>query len=147
MEIVARLSDRPSAERDLSFLFRMAHANALTARTMLESLCKAQHLGSESAVRAAGYLLRQDTDRLDLQRRLLDVVRSTKREELRGLALAVLHAARPEAAMDVAPDFVRSRQLQNAVFSTLVRLEQKGRPVADLLSEPVYRRGQLGWLD
>jgi len=98
-------------------------------------------------VRAAGYLLREDGDRLDLQRRLLDVVRSTKWEELRGLALAALQGSRPEVAADAAPDFVRSRQLQNAVFSALVRLAQKGRPVSDLLSEPVYRRGQLGWLD
>ena len=147
VEIVSRLSDRPSAERDLSFLFRMAAAKTTTARPMLETLCNSQPLTSECAVRAAGYLLREDGDRLDLQRRLLDVVRSTKWEELRGLALAALQGSRPEVAADAAPDFVRSRQLQNAVFSALVRLAQKGRPVSDLLSEPVYRRGQLGWLD
>jgi hypothetical protein len=147
MELVSRLSDRPSAERDLSFLFRMAHANAPTSRPMLEALCKPQHLGNEPSIRAAGYLLRHDHDRVDLQRRLADVVRSTKREELRGLAFAVLHAARPEAACELGVDFARSRQLQNAVFFTLVRLEQQGRRVTDLLSEPVYRRGQLGWLD
>jgi hypothetical protein len=147
VELVARLSDRPSAERDLSFLFRMAEARAATARSMLEALCKTQHLANENAIRAAGYLLRDDAERGELQRRLLEVVRSTKREELRGLALAALQGARPEVAADVAPDFARSRQLQNAVFSTLVRLAQKGCLATDLLSEPVYRRGQLGWLD
>jgi hypothetical protein len=147
LEIVSRLSDRPSAERDLSFLFRLAAAKIATARPMLEALCNVQHLSNESAVRAAGYLLREDGDRLDLQRRLLDVARSTKWEELRGLALAALQGSRPEVAQDAALDFVRSRQLQNAAFSALVRLAQKGRPVSDLISEPVYRRGQLGWLD
>lgn len=147
VEIVSRLSDRPSAERDLSFLFRMAEARVATARHMLETLCSSQYLATESAVRAAGYLLREDGDRTDLQRRLVDVVRSTKWEEMRGLALAALHGSRPQVAADAAPDFARSRQLQNAVFSALVRLAQRGRAVSDLLSEPVYRRGQLGWLD
>lgn len=147
VEMVSRLSDRPSAERDLSFLFRMAAARIATARPMLEALCSSQHLGNECAVRAAGYLLREDGDRSDLQRRLLDVVRSAKQEDLRGLALAALQGSRPDVAANATPDFVRSRQLQNTVFSALVRLAQKGRPVSDLLSEPVYRRGQLGWLD
>lgn len=147
VEVVARLSDRPSAERDLSFLFRMAEARVVTARPMLEALCKSQHLSSENAIRAAGYLLRQEPERADLHRRLLDVVRSTKREELRGLALAALQGARPAPAPEILPDFARSRQLQNAVFAALVRLAQKDCPVADLLAEPVYRRAQLGWLD
>jgi hypothetical protein len=146
VEIVSRLSDRPSAERDLSFLFRMAKAKATTTRPMLETLSKEPQLSNENAVRAAGYLLK-DGDREDLQRRLLELVRSTKREDLRGLALAALHVARPQTVADFAPDFSRSRQLQNAVFSALVRLAQKGQSTKDLLSEPVYRRGQLGWLD
>jgi hypothetical protein len=146
VEIVSRLSDRPSAERDLSFLFRMARARATTTRPMLETLLKEPQLSNENAVRAAGYLLK-DADRDDLHRRLLELVRSTKREDLRGLALAALHTAKPEAVADSTPDFSRSRQLQNAIFSALVRLAQKGLSTRDLLSEPVYRRGQLGWLD
>jgi hypothetical protein len=146
VEVVARLSDRPSSERDLSFLFRMAQARADVTKPMLEMLCKGPHLANENAVRAAGFLLRID-DRDDLQRRLVEVVRTTRFEELRGLALAALHGARPQVAADLSPDFARNRQLQNAVFSALVRLAQQGHHHQDLLSEPVYRRGQLGWLD
>jgi len=147
VEVVARLSDRPSSARDLTFLFRMAASGAASSRPMLEALCKSQHLANENAVRAAGYLLREDADRTQLQRHLLDVVRSTKRDELRGLALAALQGARPDVAAEVALDFARSRQLQNAVFSTLVRLAHRGFPTTDLISEPIYRRAQLGWLD
>ena len=146
LEVVARLSDRPSAERDLTFLFRMAQMQEPTTRPMLEALAKEPQATSENAVRAAGYLLMQ-ADRQDLQRRLLELVRSTKREELRGLALAALHAARPAAVADQAFDFTRNRQLQNAVFAALVRLAQRGHASNNLLSEAIYRRGQLGWLD
>ncbi len=146
LEIVARLSDRPSAERDLSFLFRMANAKAPATRPMLESLARTPLLAHENAVRAASYLLRQE-DREDLQRRLLELVKSTKREELRGLALAGLYEARPALVQECLPDFSRSQQLQNAIFSALVRLAHKGQRSDELLSEPVYRRAQLGWLD
>jgi hypothetical protein len=40
LELVARLSDRPSADRDTTFLFRMARAGATVTRAMLEALCK-----------------------------------------------------------------------------------------------------------
>ncbi len=146
LEIVARLSDRPSAERDLSFLFRMAKAKAPATRPMLESLARVPLLANENAVRAASCLLRQG-ERDDLERRLIELVKSTKREELRGLALAGLYEARPAVVDEFLPDFSRSRQLQNAIFSALVRLARKGRCTQELLSEPVYRRAQLGWLD
>jgi hypothetical protein len=82
-----------------------------------------------------------------LQRRLVDLVVSTKREELRGLALAALHASLPKLAAELLPDFSRSRKLQNAVWFALVRLAQFGQFKMDVLSEPIFRRGQLGWLD
>ncbi len=146
LEVVARLSDRPSAERDLSFLFRMAKAKAPTTRAMLESLTRTPLLAHENAIRAAAYLLKLE-DREDIQRRLIDLVKSTKREELRGLALAALYEARPAIVEELLPDFSRSRQLQNAIFSAMVRLAQKRQCTQELVSEPVYRRAQLGWLD
>jgi len=146
LEVVARLSDRPSAERDLSFLFRMAETNAPSTRAMLDSLTRAPVLVHENAVRAASYLLRQEP-REELFRRLLELVKSTKREELRGIALAALYEVRPSMVEDALPDFSRSRQLQNAIFSALVRLAQSGQLADGLLTEPVFRRAQLGWLD
>ena len=103
-------------------------------------------LANETAVRAASFLLQQQ-DREDLLRRLIELVRSTKREELRGLALAAVYNARPTIADEILHDFSRSRQLQNAIFFALVRLAQSGTFAEELLSESVFRRAQLGWLD
>jgi hypothetical protein len=146
LEIVARLSDRPSAERDLSFLFRMARTKAPSTRAMLESLVQVPLLANEAAVRSASFLLQQE-DRDDILRRLVELVRSTKREELRGLALAAVYNARPTMVDEILHDFSRSRQLQNAIFFALVRLAQTGSFSEELLSESVFRRAQLGWLD
>ena len=113
---------------------------------MLDNLTRAPVLAHENAVRAASYLLKQEP-REELFRRLLELVKSTKREELRGMALAALYEARPAMVEDALPDFSRSRQLQNAIFSALVRLAQSGQLADGLLTEPVFRRAQLGWLD
>src|SRR6185437_15304371 len=89
VELVARLSDRPSADRDTTFLFRMAHARAAVAKPMLEALARALPLDSEVAVRAALFLAR-DHERDDLKPALIEVAASSKKEELRGLATAAL---------------------------------------------------------
>jgi hypothetical protein len=146
LELLARLSDRPSAERDLSFLFRMAEAGLASTKPMLESLVKSPVLSSELSIRAAGYLLR-DYQRGDLERRLVDVVRSAKREPLRGLALAVLHDARQKNMPEISLDFARSRQIHTATWSWLVRLADHRKTNGPITTEPVYRRLQLGWLD
>ncbi|HEY5374072.1 MAG TPA: hypothetical protein VIK01_10315, partial [Polyangiaceae bacterium] len=52
LELVARLSDRPSADRDTTFLFRLARRRVPAARPMLEALTKGP-LGDESSLRAA----------------------------------------------------------------------------------------------
>ena len=57
VELVARLSDRPSADRDTTFLFRLARHKAPAARAMLENLAKSP-LSDESGVRAALHLAR-----------------------------------------------------------------------------------------
>jgi hypothetical protein len=113
---------------------------------MLEGLTQTPLLAHENAIRAAAHLLKHEA-REEIQRRLVDLVKSTKREALRGLALAALYEARPAVVKEILPDFSRSRRLQNAIFSALVRLAQQGLFTQDLLSEPVYRRAQLGWLD
>jgi hypothetical protein len=67
IELVARLSDRPSANRDMTFLFRMASAKVKSARPMMEAMTKTLPLPDENAVRAALYLAR-DHGRDDLRR-------------------------------------------------------------------------------
>ncbi|MDB4942733.1 MAG: hypothetical protein JWP97_2267 [Labilithrix sp.] len=56
VELVARLSDRPSADRDTTFLFRMARARALSCKPMLEGLLK----GSAAIGDRAGAPISQD---------------------------------------------------------------------------------------
>ena len=53
VELVARLSDRPSADRDTTFLFRMARARAASCKPMLEGLAKSAVATNGSAATAA----------------------------------------------------------------------------------------------
>jgi hypothetical protein len=121
VELVARLSDRPSADRDMTFLFRLAEAKAPSARAMLEALAKPLPLGDETAVRAAMHLAR-DYGREDLRRELLAVARGQRREDLRGLAAAMLwDAGQYEDARVIADELVTSKCLANVVWASLVR--------------------------
>jgi len=146
LELLARLSDRPSSERELSFLFRIASAGLPAARTGLESLVRSPVLTEPIQIRAAGHLLR-DYGMPEMERRLLDVVRSAKREPLRGLALAVLFDARESDVLLADIDFSRSRQLPTAGWETLVRLATRRAKKRRVVTEPTFRRVQLGWLD
>jgi hypothetical protein len=58
LELVARLSERPTADRDTTFLFRLATAGASSARPVLETMAKSAPLAGETAVRAAFPLAR-----------------------------------------------------------------------------------------
>jgi hypothetical protein len=126
VELVARLSDRPSADRDTTFLFRMARAGAPGARPMLDALCRALPLADEVSIRAALYLMR-DHGRDELRDALLEAVTAPKREDLRGLALAALWdaAARDSALRDRAralcDEVAESKVLGNVAWATLVR--------------------------
>src|SRR5580704_13557122 len=121
LELIARLSDRPSADRDTTFLFRMARAGSISARPMLETLVRALPLADETAIRAALYLAR-DHGRDELREALADAAVTAKREELRGMAAAALWDASPPAggepamhmrakARDIADELVSSRVL------------------------------------
>jgi hypothetical protein len=143
-ELVARLSDRPSSDRDMSFLFRLARTGAPGARPMLEGIAKVP-LADEVAVRAAGSLARA-YGREDLRRELLALARDPKREELRGLAAATLWDAGDRGpAEEAAESLLESKALASQVWASLVR----GVPRAEteLVSEPRFRRVQWGWLE
>src|SRR5260221_351773 len=85
VELVARLSDRPSADRDTTFLFRLAAARASAARPMLEGLAK-NPLTDELAVRAAMHLAR-DHGKVELRKAIAEGAVG-KRDEARGVAAA-----------------------------------------------------------
>jgi hypothetical protein len=146
LEMMARLSDRPSAERDLSFLFRMAEARLSTAKPMLESLVKPSALTTDAALRAAGHLAR-DFGRGELVARLIDTARSAKREPVRGLALAAIADCQQSLVNEVGTDLVKSRHHATAGFATLVRLAILRGDPSPIVTEATYRRLQLGWAD
>lgn len=158
LELVARLSDRPSADRDTTFLFRMARAGAASAKPMLEGLVRALPLADETSIRAAFYLVR-DWEREDLCEALSQAAMGAKSEELRGMAAAALWDAAPRAASDrastmralardVADELMTSRVVGNVAWGALVRAASKGgRSGEPLLTETPFRWIQWGWLE
>jgi hypothetical protein len=155
VEIVSRLSDRPSADRDATFLFRMARAGLPSARPMLETLVKELPLSNEVAVRAAVFLAR-DHGRTDLAAALLETASSEKKEELRGLATAALcdlgDPAMLAEARRLSAELLQSRSVVNVAWGVLVRaLASRGAgPAAandGVVSETAFRWMQWGWLE
>ncbi len=120
VELVSRLSDRPSADRDTTFLFRMARAKVPSAKPMLEMLAKGPPLADEVGVRAA-LCLAKDYGRDDLRHALTEVARSPRREEMRGLATAALwDLGETETAEGLAGELSTSRVVGNVAWAALV---------------------------
>ncbi len=156
LELIARLSDRPSADRDTTFLFRMARAGAPSARPMLETLVRALPLADETGLRAALYLAR-DRGRDDLRNALSEAASTCRREELRGMAAAALwDTATPAGpndttkirarARDMADGLLASRVVGNIAWGALIRAASKGG-IEPLLTETPFRWIQWGWLE
>ena len=158
LELIARLSDRPSADRDTTFLFRMARACATSARPMLETFARGLPLEDETSIRAALYLARDD-GRAEMRAALADTAVTAKRDELRGLAAAALwDASPPEAgddaarmrvrAREIADELVQSKVLGNVAWGALIRAAAKGGASPEpLLAETPFRWIQWGWLE
>lgn len=158
VELVARLSDRPSADRDTTFLFRMARARAMSCKPMLEGLAKGGPLAplmDEVSVRAASYLVR-DHGRADMKEALLDCAQNAKRDELRGFAVAALwdtgdDAARAKAR-DLSDELVASRCISSVAWGALVRAAHAGGIGKSdsnfvVAAETPFRWVQWGWLE
>lgn len=170
VELVARLSDRPSADRDTTFLFRMARAGAPSCRPMLEAIAKPGALTDEVPLRAATFLVR-DHGRTDLVDALVEAA-THGREELRGLAAAALWDSGDERARETArarcDDLALSRVLANVAWSALIRAASvRGAPASSpdagtteagaptslhaerdvIVTEAALRWIQWGWLE
>ncbi|MFO0569310.1 MAG: hypothetical protein U0263_26870 [Polyangiaceae bacterium] len=146
VELVARLSDRPSADRDTTFLYRLAEAKVPTARSMLEGVAKSSVLANESAIRAALYLAR-DYARDDLREALHSAVDNPRREALRGLAAAALwDLGERDRVEERVETLGQSRQLSTLAWGALLCSAMDGK-LGSVLSESSFRRVQLGWLD
>ena len=140
VELVARLSDRPSADRDTTFLFRMASARAPVAKPMLETLARTLPLGDDVAVRAALFLAR-DHGRDDMRDALIETALTMRREELRGLAAGALwDIGLPELrdrAREVTGDLIASKVLGNVAWGALIRAAaMRERPASGTGSAP-----------
>jgi hypothetical protein len=153
VELVARLSDRPSADRDPAFLFRLAAARAQSARPMLEALARgaavgrSTTLGDEIAVRAALYLAR-DHAREDMRTALCDLAKSGRPDELRGVAAAALWDLGMETeALGVADELAVSKHVTNVAWAALVRAASQHQRSEPLLTETSFRWVQWGWLE
>jgi hypothetical protein len=145
IEIVSRLSDRPSASRDPSFLYRLAEARVPAARPMLESLSRGP-LKSDVAIRSAMYLAR-DHGRDDLRGALGALVDGPRQDDLKGIAAAALYDLGDRAqAAAFADELVQSRALPTATWGALLRAAV-ARKMERLVSESTYRRVQLGWFE
>jgi hypothetical protein len=146
LELVSRLSDRPSADRDMTFLFRLAAAKSQNARPMLETLAKGPLIASEHGVRAALHLAR-DYGLERFRQQLVDVLGHPKRDRLRGLAAAALFdlGDREDALAAVRAD--GDRKLPGLAWVTLVRAGASGVERGPLVTEPVFRRIELGWVE
>ena len=156
VELVARLSDRPSADRDTTFLFRLARAKASVVRPMLETFAKTLPLADETAIRAALYLSR-DHGREDLKEALVSAATSPKREELRGLAVAALFdVGERDQARDMSDELINSKHISNVAWGAVVRAaaaqrrsQSDGSPAYTpmLVTETRFRWIQWGWVE
>jgi hypothetical protein len=147
VELISRLSDRPSANRDTTFLFRLARAKTESARPMLEGLTKTLLPATEQGVRAALHLAR-DYGVVRCREQLSAVAKNSRWEKLNGLAAAALFdlGARDEAlaALSVCDE---TRKLPGSAWATLVRAGASGLEPGPLVTEPTFRRVQLGWVE
>lgn len=144
VDLIARLSDRPSAERDATFLFRMAAARAPSARSMLEGIAKPTPLTDEMSVRAALHLYR-DYGQSSQVAALVEAGKSPRRDALRGLAAAALYdCGQASDALRLVAELDGSRQLPALAWCSLVRVTAAGGRDGQLVSELNFRRVQQG---
>ncbi|MCC6214027.1 MAG: hypothetical protein IT376_04115 [Polyangiaceae bacterium] len=140
LELMARLSDRPSSERDLSFLFRVAGAGLAGAQGMLGTLVGRAALADAAAVRAA-FELARGFGRSELARPLEAIVADGKREPLRGCAAAALVELGASPA-ELAQRLARSRHPATLAWAALLSLGP--RAGERVVTEQRFRRLQLG---
>ncbi len=147
LELVARLSDRPSADKDTTFLFRLAAARAPSARALLESLARSAPLGDECAVRAMLHLCR-DYGEERYRQSLLAITRTPRKDPLRALAAAALYDLGEHApAQSALRELEKSRHLAALAWAALVRGQAQLPPGHFVVNELSFRRVQLGWVE
>jgi hypothetical protein len=144
VELIARLSDRPSADRDVTFLYRMAAAKLPSARSMLEGIARGSSLGDEASLRAILHLCR-DYGQERQAAALAQAGKSPRKDALRGLAAAALYdCGHSKEALRLAGELEGTRQLPAIGWASLVRAAAAGVRSGVLVSEANFRRMQQG---
>jgi hypothetical protein len=144
LELVTRLSDRPTADKDASFLYRLSSAQVASVRPLLRHLTRGP-LDGETGVRAALHLAR-DFEDARARTQLIDAVSGPRHEGLRGFAAAALYDLGEHAvALRAARELADSKHLATLTFASLVLAGASGKEQGPLLTEPRVRRIQLGW--
>lgn len=149
-ELVARLSHRPSADKDASFLFRMAERNLAEARPMLEALVRAKPLGDDVAIRAASALMRGYGAPAHA-RETLDGFKAAPRDALRALRAAAMwdlslcSLEDRDAALKDARALLDSEDLSAQTWGSLILLASRAKTPHGVLNEVNFRRVQCGW--
>jgi len=143
LELAVRLSDRPTADKDPSFLFRLAAARTETVRPLLRHLTRGR-LDGDVAVRAALCLARDFEDER-ARTQLVDAVARGRNETLRGLASAALFdLGERNVALAAANELAESTKLPSLTFANLVLAAASAKESSPLVTEPRVRRVQLG---
>lgn len=144
VELIARLSDRPSAERDATFLFRLAAAKAPVAVPMLEGMLRASSSSTEVSLRAALHLCRDYGQERPFSA-LVQASKSPRKDSLRGLAAAALYdCGKRQEAMGLTVELEGTRQLPAIAWTSLVRAAAAGVGAGVLVSETNFRRVEQG---
>ncbi len=133
-DLLARLSDRPTAKKDLTFLHRLGDARAPGVEALLVSTMGAGPLTDLDGVRAARALaLRYAHD--GARARLVEAAEG-RREAARGPATAALYDLGDTArAVELAGRLLEARALAPFAWGALVRLAADGRTSRPLLTE------------
>lgn len=143
-EVIARLSDRPTSEKDMSFLFRLASVRSAGARSMLEGLCRGA-LDGPSSMRAAAALASHYGDRRGVDR-LRKIADGDGPRDRVGLAVASLwDAGERREAIERAAELHGARNLPCAIWGGLVvamerEPEGDARRQSRVIDEASFRR-------
>jgi hypothetical protein len=140
-ETLARLSDRPSAERDWTFLFRMGtEPHGSQARGALEKLATAK-LDDAAKIRALRAL--STGGHADSRLQLRALAEGEGASDVRGLATAALwDAGEHDHARDCAATLVVAKELPAVIWGSLVRLTEPGRHIVDEARVRWIERGE-----
>lgn len=144
LALVTRLSDRPKGDRDVGFLFRMGEAHLASAKPMLVRMMGPPPLSEANSVRAA-LVLGRTYGQKDVIEPLIRLARSRRHEVLRGLAAAALFdLGERDLAGHFADELVNSSKLPCVGWAALIRAGSAAK-VKTLVTEPAFRRIQIGW--